>query len=145
MSGENGNGQHGKGDNGRDPVTGQFVKGWKGGPGQPPKPLGPTWRKMVREVAKARNVSPKELMIEVALELFSKALDEKDLKAIMAILEREIGPIARGPLVQVNQQTNHAHVEAKLPEGKEGKDYFRRFVEIVAEQGLIGIEGEDDT
>jgi hypothetical protein len=140
MSGENGkhngkNGRHANGNNGRDPVTGKFLKGNPGGPGQPPKPLGPTWRKMIREVAKRRGVSYRQLVIDVVDKLVELAM-LGDRQAIESIIGREIGPLLKEAVNVHVQQSMGITEEPGLPEG-ESLERWKKAAQVIRESGLL--------
>ena len=91
------NGENGHGENGRDPVSGRFVKGWKGGPGNP----------YIRDVARCRAevfaaIKQGDIQ-EIAKKLIEKA-KAGDMQAAREVLDRGAGrPDTFAALLEVTE------------------------------------------
>ncbi len=82
-----------KGCDGRDPTTGRFVRGWKGGPGNP---LGAQTAKLRSALIKAVKVSD---IREIARRLMEQA-KSGDVRAIAELLNRVLGKPLEADILQ---------------------------------------------
>ena len=82
--------QQDKGTNGRDPKSGKFVKGWKGGPGRPSGHV--DLLAVCRRRAAEEDVDLDELVWATAKAMFKKAMGG-DTQAARIVLDRFVGPV----------------------------------------------------
>jgi hypothetical protein len=94
----------------RDPTTGRFVKGTKGGPGRPPKAKEEKYLAMFRET-----VPPAEFA-KATLAVLRKA-QEGDVKAWTALARYALGvPVVRAE-VDINQRSLSVELQALVDKG----------------------------
>lgn len=137
------NGLPEKDDNGRDPVTGQFVKGYQGGPGRPRGSM--DFMQVCRKRARETGVSIEDLVWQVAESLFKNAING-DIVAAKLILDRSCGLLDKGtPAVAVQVNGDGAQITAGPPVPNDGDlgTYIQRLAEVAGDQGLLP-EPEDD-
>jgi hypothetical protein len=108
-------------DNGRNPETGQFVKGWKGGPGRPKGSV--DFMQALRLHAKAKGYDIVAAVWEVAEAMFEKA-KSGDVAAAKLILDRACGVQNKGADVEVNVDARQVRIGPPIPEGQKLDEFI---------------------
>ena len=146
MTDENGNGSNGKGlaetnsgnGNERDPSTGHFRKGWKGGPGRRAGTQG--LPALIRRECKRRKLPVRE----VAWEMFEVLLDAArggDVTAAKIALDRLLGTVTPPPEINVNVQNAIGQLGPPTLTTDEARtEYRKRVAQIFLETGVLGDE-----
>ena len=123
----NGEGHLENGDNGRDPTTGQFLKGWKGGPGRPKGSVDVL--SVMRRRCKEEGLDFEEMVWSVMKAAAEAGSAEKpDAASARTFLDRACGPVKQA--VDVTSDGNQIGPAPSIPTGRDLDDWFDKVIEL---------------
>jgi hypothetical protein len=121
-------------ENGRDPETGRFLPGWKGGPGRPRGCV--DFMQVMRKKAREHNMDVEEMIWEVGFSMFNAAKGG-DVQAAKMILERFCGMQERGGNLEVNVDARQVSIGPPAPEGQDMGDFIKQLADVAAKNGMM--------
>ena len=122
----------------RDPKTGRFIPGTKGGPGRKTGSRMINFVVLCEKKAKELNINLEDLVWSVVKRLFVLA-SQGDVQAAKLILDRICGPVDK--LIELNFDNRSLTISTENGDSKfnigEFSDYLKKLNEVAIQQGLI--------